>query len=138
MASRVIAAASVIEEPFLRVVARRRESRERIGLQEKRFASLLAEAAHLRDEGHGNAISYSRKVFVPLTKLCRDVCHYCTFAEPPKSGRAPFLAIDEVLAIAREGQRHAKTIAVVVVSDVLAPVKQRWGHLIRICFAIVV
>ena len=69
------------------------------------LASLLAEAAHLRDEGHGNAISYSRKVFVPLTKLCRDVCHYCTFAEIPKSGRAPFLAIDEVLAIAREGQR---------------------------------
>jgi 2-iminoacetate synthase ThiH len=64
---------------------------------------LLAEAAGLRDQGHGRVISYSRKVFIPLTKLCRDVCHYCTFAERPSKEHAPYLTRDEVLAIARAG-----------------------------------
>ena len=40
----------------------------------------------LRDAGHGALVSYSRKVFIPLTQLCRDVCHYCTFAHPPRRG----------------------------------------------------
>jgi FO synthase len=44
------------------------------------LAELMADAAALRDSAHGRLISYSRKVFIPLTKLCRDVCHYCTFA----------------------------------------------------------
>ena len=43
-------------------------------------SELMQTAAGLRDQGHGRLISYSRKVFIPLTKLCRDVCHYCTFA----------------------------------------------------------
>jgi FO synthase len=65
--------------------------------------ALMAEAAGLRDAGHGNLISYSRKVFVPLTRLCRDVCGYCTFAETPRDGVAAYLSADEVLAIARAG-----------------------------------
>jgi len=64
---------------------------------------LMAEAAALRDAGHPRLVSYSRKVFIPLTKLCRDVCHYCTFAERPRPGASPYLAPDEVLAIARAG-----------------------------------
>src|SRR6202020_2256725 len=48
------------------------------------LAQLCAEARKLRDEGHGAHISYSRKVFIPLTHLCRDVCAYCTFAKPPR------------------------------------------------------
>ena len=63
----------------------------------------MARAASLRDEGHGNVVTYSRKVFIPLTKLCRDVCHYCTFAQPPKRGERCYLTHDEVLAIARAG-----------------------------------
>ena len=47
---------------------------------------LMPIAAALRDEGHGDLVSYSRKVFIPLTQLCRDVCHYCTFAHPPRRG----------------------------------------------------
>ena len=47
---------------------------------------LMAIAAALRDEAHGGLVSYSRKVFIPLTQLCRDVCHYCTFAHPPRPG----------------------------------------------------
>ena len=65
--------------------------------------ALLARAAALRDRGHGARISYSRKVFIPLTQLCRDVCHYCTFAHPPRRGEAAYLTPDEVLAIARAG-----------------------------------
>ena len=66
-------------------------------------ADLLASAATARDAGWGNLITYSPKVFIPLTKLCRDVCHYCTFARPPVEGRRAYLTIDEVLDIARAG-----------------------------------
>ena len=52
---------------------------------ETALPSLLDAAAQLRDRGHRNVISYSRKVFIPLTHLCRDVCHYCTFARPPRA-----------------------------------------------------
>ncbi len=68
------------------------------------LARLLAEAEALTLAGHGTEVSYSRKVFIPLTKLCRDVCHYCTFAERPSQLPAAFLDLDEVLAIARAGE----------------------------------
>ena len=48
-------------------------------------------------------VTYSPKVFVPLTKLCRDVCHYCTFAQPPRRGERAYLSGDEVLSVARAG-----------------------------------
>jgi len=48
-------------------------------------------------------VTYSPKVFIPLTKLCRDVCHYCTFARPPRRGERAYMTADEVLAIARRG-----------------------------------
>ncbi len=67
------------------------------------FTPLLEAAALLRDHGHRNLVSYSRKVFIPLTQLCRDVCHYCTFAHPPRPGQRAYLTGDEVLAIARAG-----------------------------------
>src|SRR6266436_2702941 len=65
---------------------------------------LCAEARALRDEGHGRLVTYSPKVFIPLTKLCRDVCHYCTFARPPRRGERAYLSIDEVLGIARAAE----------------------------------
>ncbi|MGB8003854.1 MAG: 5-amino-6-(D-ribitylamino)uracil--L-tyrosine 4-hydroxyphenyl transferase CofH [Gaiellaceae bacterium] len=64
---------------------------------------LCAEARDLRDEGHGRLVTYSPKVFIPLTKLCRDVCHYCTFAQPPRRGERAYLTNDEVLEIACAG-----------------------------------
>src|SRR5437870_535491 len=64
---------------------------------------LCAEARALCDEGHGRLVTYSPKVFIPLTKLCRDVCHYCTSARPPRRGERAYLSIDEVLDIARAG-----------------------------------
>src|SRR5947209_3513270 len=72
-------------------------------LEDRPLDELCAEARALRDEGHGRLITYSPKVFIPLTKLCRDVCHYCTFARPPRRGERAYLSIDEVLEIAREG-----------------------------------
>jgi len=67
------------------------------------LAALMDCAAALRDAGHGAVVSYSRKVFIPLTQLCRDACHYCTFARPPRRGQAAYLTPDQVLAIARAG-----------------------------------
>jgi FO synthase len=65
--------------------------------------ALMQAAAKRRDARHGSLVTYSRKVFIPLTRLCRDVCHYCTFAQPPRKGERAYLSIDEVLAIARAG-----------------------------------
>ena len=65
--------------------------------------ALMRRAAALRDAGFGRPVSYSRKVFIPLTKLCRDVCHYCTFAQPPRPGERAYLTIDEAVEIARRG-----------------------------------
>ncbi|MGH9181234.1 MAG: 7,8-didemethyl-8-hydroxy-5-deazariboflavin synthase CofG, partial [Acidimicrobiales bacterium] len=64
---------------------------------------LLVAAAAVRDRAHGRRVTWSPKVFVPLTRLCRDRCGYCTFATAPARVASPFLAPDEVLAIARAG-----------------------------------
>jgi FO synthase len=65
---------------------------------------LLSLSARLRDLGWGDVVTYSRKVFIPLTMLCRDRCHYCTFAKPPARVDHPFLDLDEVVAIAEAGR----------------------------------
>ena len=64
---------------------------------------LLADARRVRDAHHGIRVTYSPKVFIPLTMLCRDVCHYCTFARPPRRGERAFLTVDEAVEIARQG-----------------------------------
>ncbi len=64
---------------------------------------LCARAREVRDRARGSVVTYSPKVFIPLTALCRDVCHYCTFARPPRRGERAYLMLDEVLAIARAG-----------------------------------
>jgi FO synthase len=68
------------------------------------LSDLCGMAAAIRDRGHGNVVTYSRKVFIPLTRLCRDVCHYCTFATTPKQLAAPYLSADEAVSIARQGR----------------------------------
>src|SRR3984893_5493153 len=64
---------------------------------------VVREAGRLRDRGHGSRVTFSPKVFIPLTMLCRDRCGYCTFAKPPARLESPYLSLDEVLAIARAG-----------------------------------
>jgi FO synthase len=67
------------------------------------LSDLLGSAAEHRDAVYGARITYSPKVFIPLTHLCRDRCGYCTFAQPPARVQAPFMSIPEVLAVARAG-----------------------------------
>ena len=77
---------------------------------------LFAVAAQLRDDGHGKVITYSRKVFIPLTTLCRDRCTYCTFAKPPGAGGL-YLEPDEVLAVAMAGDEAGCTEALFTLGD---------------------
>ena len=63
-------------------------SRQYLALAKRPLPDLLAEAEEMRQRGHGQIVSYSRKVFAPLTHLCRDSCAYCTFAKRPRSVRA--------------------------------------------------
>ena len=65
--------------------------------------ALTSVASTLRDQGHGRVVSYSKKVFIPLTELCRDVCHYCTFAKTPRKLERAYMTLDEVLSVARAG-----------------------------------
>ena len=78
---------------------------------------LMALASNLRALGHGATVTYSRKVFVPLTMLCRDRCHYCTFAKPPARLDHPFLSPDEVVAIAEAGRRMGCKEALFTLGD---------------------
>ena len=64
---------------------------------------LMTAAAERRDDAYGARITYSPKVFIPLTHLCRDRCGYCTFAQPPARVSSPFMSLEEVLAVARAG-----------------------------------
>jgi 7,8-didemethyl-8-hydroxy-5-deazariboflavin synthase CofG subunit len=70
------------------------------------LVALMHAASRLRDRGKGTTVTYSRKVFIPLTNLCRDKCGYCTFAKAPNHPDARTLTPDEVMAIARAGQEQ--------------------------------
>jgi FO synthase len=98
-------------------------------------SDLMAEAARLRDEGHGNRVTFSPKVFIPLTMLCRDRCGYCTFAKPPARLESPFLSLDEVLGIARRGEElgcHEALFTLGEAPEDRYPVAREWlaarGH----------
>jgi len=81
------------------------------------FEGLLKEARELRATGHGSTISFSPKVFIPLTKLCRDVCGYCTFAHPPRKGERAYMSVEEVLAVARAGAAQGCTEALFTLGE---------------------
>src|ERR1700760_1966013 len=88
-----------------------------VWLDKALLAELIDAAGRLRDEGHGRHLSYSRKVFIPLTHLCRDVCHYCTFAERPRTRQSAYLSPEDVLAIARAGKAAGCTEALFTLGD---------------------
>src|SRR5262245_3173738 len=84
---------------------------------ERSLAELTAEARAVRDAARGPLVTYSPKVFIPLTKLCRDVCHYCTFARPPHRGERAFMTVEEVLEVARAGERAGCREALFTLGD---------------------
>ena len=79
--------------------------------------ALMAIARDLRDRRSGDVVTYSPKVFIPLTELCRDVCRYCTFAKTPGNVRAPYLTVDEAIDIARRGAEAGCTEALFTLGD---------------------
>ncbi|WP_432894629.1 bifunctional FO biosynthesis protein CofGH [Kribbella sp. CA-245084] len=99
-----------------------------LGASGDALTALMATAARVRDQGLADAgragiITYSKKVFIPLTRLCRDRCHYCTFATTPGRVHSPYLSPDEVLEIARQGAALGCKEALFTLGD--AP-EERW------------
>ena len=90
---------------------------EALALERQSTDELLSTAAALRDAGHGQLISYSRKVFIPLTQLCRDVCHYCTFAQTPSRLEKLYMTPEDVLAVARAGAQAGCREALFTLGD---------------------
>jgi FO synthase len=78
---------------------------------------LLERARAEMNAGHGDVVSFSRKVFIPLTRLCRDVCGYCAFAEAPQPGRFPYLIPEEVIDIAAAGANAGCTEALFTLGE---------------------
>src|ERR1019366_8240001 len=74
-------------------------------MDEAPLAALLQAAGAVRDRFKGTSVSYSRKVFIPLTHLCRDYCGYCTFRADPQAGVRPYMTPEEVLVVAEAGRR---------------------------------
>ncbi|HEY7678473.1 MAG TPA: radical SAM protein, partial [Candidatus Methylomirabilis sp.] len=76
-----------------------------IRIPDEGMADLLGSAAAVRDRGKGRTVTYSRKVFIPLTNYCRDHCRYCTYRKDPGDPGGWFLKPEEVLRVARAGAR---------------------------------
>ncbi len=94
------------------------ESAALVGVDGSRLEDLCAVAAQLRDQGKGTTVTFSPKVFIPLTRLCRDFCGYCTFRQDPASaGASLFMTPEEVLDVARAGQRLGCTEALFTLGE---------------------
>ena len=88
-----------------------------LNLDSEHEADLCAAAAELRDRGRGRTITFSPKVFIPLTRMCRDFCGYCTFRQSPDETDGLYLTIDQVLSVARAGQRLGCTEALFTLGE---------------------
>jgi len=78
---------------------------------------LYSVASELRDRGRGRVITFSPKVFIPLTRLCRDFCGYCTFRQSPEESSGLYLTVDDVLSVVRAGQRLGCTEALFTLGE---------------------
>ena len=97
---------------------RRLDEAQALGLTGFEDTDALMEAARgVRDRRSGDVVTWSPKVFIPLTELCRDVCRYCTFAKTPGNVRAPYLTVDEAVDIARRGAEAGCTEALFTLGD---------------------
>ncbi|MGH2359448.1 MAG: 7,8-didemethyl-8-hydroxy-5-deazariboflavin synthase CofG [bacterium] len=93
------------------------EARRLMCCSRKHLGLLCRTASLLREERKGRRVSFSPKVFIPLTKLCRDFCSYCTFREAPQPGRRVYMAPEEVLEVARAGDRLGCTEALFTLGE---------------------
>jgi 7,8-didemethyl-8-hydroxy-5-deazariboflavin synthase CofG subunit len=91
--------------PLIETAISRAEAGRLIRATGSELVDLLRQASAVRDARTGPVVTYSRKVFIPLTNLCRDRCGYCTFAREPGDGKAHTMSPDEVLAVARAGRK---------------------------------
>ncbi|HEV2360809.1 MAG TPA: 7,8-didemethyl-8-hydroxy-5-deazariboflavin synthase CofG, partial [Acidimicrobiales bacterium] len=106
-----------------------RDDLDRDGLLAAPLDELCELANGIRDRAHGTRITYSPKVFIPLTMLCRDRCGYCTFAKPPARLASPYLSPDEVLAIAERGAAtgcHEALFTLGERPELRYPVAEKW------------
>ena len=87
------------------------------GTDQDRLPKLCAVAAQLRDQGKGKTVTFSPKVFIPLTRLCRDFCGYCTFRQDPASAQKLYMSPEEILGVARAGQRLGCTEALFTLGE---------------------
>ena len=76
-----------------------------VDAEEESLVDLCQVAAGMRDQGKGGIVTFSPKVFIPLTRLCRDYCGYCTFRQAPADAKSLYLTPEEVLAVASAGQK---------------------------------
>ena len=79
--------------------------------------ALCAAASQIRDRGKGRTVTFSPKVFIPLTRLCRDFCGYCTFRQSPSEADSLYLTLDEVVAVAKAGKRAGCTEALFTLGE---------------------
>jgi FO synthase len=93
------------------------EAEALLGARGEDLVRLQGVAAGLRDLARGTTVTYSRKVFIPLTMLCRDHCHYCTFAKPPAKLETPFLTPEQAVAIAAAGREMGCKEALFTLGD---------------------
>ncbi|MFQ6030119.1 MAG: 7,8-didemethyl-8-hydroxy-5-deazariboflavin synthase CofG, partial [Dehalococcoidia bacterium] len=84
---------------------------------EHQLEELCYLAATLRDQGKGKVVTFSPKVFIPLTRLCRDFCSYCTFRQDPTTASSLYLEPEQVLAVAQAGQRMGCTEALFTLGE---------------------
>jgi FO synthase len=112
LARSVAASPATDEDPvarFVREICRSQRTRspsygdESDALLDRPLPELVKRAILLRDAGHPELVTYSRKVFLPLTQLCRDSCHYCTFAKAPRRVAAPFMELEAAVEVAARG-----------------------------------
>ena len=104
---RVAASAPVSESDALRLA----------DLDDTAITDLCGAASELRNRGKGHVITFSPKVFIPLTRLCRDFCGYCTFRQSPDETDSLFLTPDEVLDVAKAGERLGCTEALFTLGE---------------------
>lgn len=90
---------------------------EALSLERSDLEALLARAAAVRDAGWGRTVTYARKVFIPLTRLCRNACGYCAFARPAAAVEAAYMSIEEAVAVAEAGRRAGCTEALLTLGE---------------------